>query len=409
MNDHYPDIRPKPLEAPEMKPRRLNWHLTESDSGMSWSVGATEEEPGHYPPEDTSTCDCIIAPGEYVEQHPEVRRSGFVDAAIRQAINDWWRGVDVEELERKYHAWLVEDVYEITREDLERFKEMDAFGEAARLLFETVFEAVDLSSEQPYDVVERWDILQSMVEQSGLSRTQRNAFLVMLQSIREDTRALEPLHREGLSLSMARRTGARGAIHPTEVSSLHLPGALGFIIDPVAYKRVYPEKRAHGFTIRVFQERDLLGKMFVANGTQDVGRTIRHEYAHVLFGNYFRPLMERMNQESGSGFSDPDAQELFLQMKDELTAYSAGDEYALREDVLLRGAGTQFEERLKYIHDNEQRDRFIRGWEKVKEEIQECMRMGIPAVSLFSIFISSDNFDVMQKRLFLLREENLSS
>jgi len=386
--------------------KRMNWHLTSSESGMAWSVGLSEEGPGYYSSEHPSVCDYIIAPGEYVESHPEVRRSGLVDHAIRQAINDWYQGKDVDELEERYHRGLLESVYGITQEDLERYKQLDAAGDVIHSLFDIVMSGIDLQSNEPYDVINKWDVLRSTVhDKTELSETQRASLLGLFEFIRQDTMELERLFHAGFTLAIARRTGAVCGADSEDVKRLHFPGALGFVIDERVYKQLYPKKRAVGFCIRVFHDRDFVGKMFDVNGNSDVERTIRHEYAHVLYGNYFRPYENRMGGVERVGYRCSDIQELFYQMRDELIVYSAGGEYPPCEDALIRGEGMRLQDHLEYVTEKGEVERFVRDWNQVRYEIEACKQRGIPADSLFAIYLSSGSFDEKRKRLFLAQED----
>lgn len=386
----------------EEKRNRANWHLTEV--GCSWSVGLTEMEPGFYPPDHDSTCDCIVAPGEYVEAHPEVRRSGLVDETIRIAIQDWWQEKDLDELEDRYHSWLMDAVYEVSQEDLERYAKLDALGKVAQTIMDIVF---DSEVGRSFDIVSKWEVLVSVIDQSDLTSSQKQSLIKILEAIREDTRLLEPLFERGFTPELARRTGAKGDAKLSEVSRLHLPGALGFILDEPAYKRLYPNKRAQGFMIRVFHDRDLLGKMFIVNGSDQAPVTIRHEYAHVLFAGYLQTQEQAFSKGRVGGFKDPDAQEIYLQMKDELVAYAAGGEYMIREESLLRGGQESLMERLQYVRDEQEAERLRASWQQVKDELMECQQQGIPAKELFTIFLSSDSFEMIRKRLFLARERRV--
>jgi hypothetical protein len=337
------------LSEPADSRRPMNWHLTETSCASS--VGATEMEPGVYPADyEIDFCDVVVAPGDYVDQHPEVRRYGPSDQVISRAIKDWQYSEDLVELEKRVADYLERDVYKISELDKQKIAALDRLGNISFELFSLVYKTIKQSSENKYDVETNWSELIGLIDGAELLPKQKKMFLEIVGALQADTHKLAKMFRTGLNLEVLRQTNTKEQPDSAKVDFVSLPGAVGFVFDETEYQRVYPNKSTSGFYIRAINQQGLLaGKLFVVNGGRDPEKTVRHEYVHFLNAGYIEVQGKKFDL--SGGYKSEDAQGIFAQMRDELSAYAMGNEYTFDEKNLLRGGRMGFQERLAYIND----------------------------------------------------------
>lgn len=94
------------------------------------------------------------------------------------------------------------------------------------------------------------------------------------------------------------------------------------------------------------------------------------------------------------------AYKLFKNVRDELSAYAVSGFFNTKEDNLVRQTET-WQRRLSEVKDQTDRAKLVAQWKKLKLTINRIIQDGIQAEEVLPIFLTSQNFDQMTKRLLL--------
>ncbi len=238
-----------------------------------------------------------------------------------------------------------------------------------------------------------------------------------------------------------------------------LPGAVSLLVrDQELFASMFPEQSKNlGFYYPPHLNKSdnwLNGRVIVVNKSHSGALDIeKHEYLHFLNSIYFMPnelpifsdketnmrfqeladtnlLLELQNEtggvepeklarliarkqavqeklennlnESPEYFSLP-AKSFFRQVRDELSAYTLTETIQTNESTLLRG-GVKWRESIEKISHPLDREKIENGWSRLKPLLEQCEERKIPSRDLLPIFITSQNFEEISKRISLLFE-----
>jgi len=105
-----------------------------------------------------------------------------------------------------------------------------------------------------------------------------------------------------------------------------------------------------------------------------------------------------------------EAQRLFKDVRNELSAYAVSGKFSTREDTFV-SRNTTWSERVGQIDHARDRKKFMEQWEKLKLVISFCTKQEITPEDVLPIFLTSQNFEQMTKRflLFIQEQQNKDS
>lgn len=205
------------------------------------------------------------------------------------------------------------------------------------------------------------------------------------------------------------------------------------------------------------------GRIFVVDTTNsEANSTFRHEYLHLLTDNYIEPyeitpdlpdkavpiqkeidqlqehvteLREEMNYveyddilaiqqkiggiqkritelhrkkmeiiDASESYLRDKTQHLFKDVRDELSAYAMSGQFNTRENTLIP-RNTTWHERVDQIDHESDRKKFVNQWEKLKLIISFCKKKKVSPNDILPIFLTSQNFEQMTKRILLFTQE----
>jgi|GEM_PF-5896168 len=253
-----------------------------------------------------------------------------------------------------------------------------------------------------------------------------------------------------------------------KVSVSVVPSGIGLLVHDRAYfNQKFPDSESVlGFYRRgedYGHSANFPGRIFVIDTTNpEAIATFRHEYLHLLTDNYIEPyeislklpdeavpiqkeinqLQERITelneemdyvdydevlaiqQEIGniqkqiaelqrrtSGIIDEseryltdEAQHLFNNVRDELSAWAVSGKFNTREDTLV-SRNTTWLLRVGQIKHVIDRKKFVDQWEKLKLAISFCAKQKLAPDEVLPIFLTSQTFEQMTKRLLLFTQE----
>ena len=98
------------------------------------------------------------------------------------------------------------------------------------------------------------------------------------------------------------------------------------------------------------------------------------------------------------------ASRLFRDIRDELGAHAISGRFNTREETLINRNTTWYERVNQISHEND-RIKFVEQWKKFKSVISFCEYFGVTPNNALPIFLTSQNFEQMTKRLALLTQE----
>lgn len=243
----------------------------------------------------------------------------------------------------------------------------------------------------------------------------------------------------------------------TSLKLVMLPGAVTLIVeDKELMAKMFPDSTTNkGFYYRPnYNNTDnwLNGRLTVVNATEgEVEETLQHEYLHFLTAMYFEkheltPYTETEIQEKieekmileeaiAMQVTSPDrdskvldslrrrkqsllidlvretdnsdhyhkeaAITFFRKVRNELSAYSLSEEIQDNESKLLPKKDNWLSEIEKIGHLPD-KEKVVDGWRNLRQLLATCKQEGVPPKKLLPIFITSQNFTEMSKRISLL-------
>ncbi len=303
---------------------------------------------------------------------------------------------------------------------------------------------------------------------SKLSTIQKKIFQEMISSLNQDQADLDKKIR-GLSqnqLLEAAEQSLKVSLEPDKVSIATVPGGVAVLVhDRTYFDEKFPgSETSGGFYRRSNQKSNIFdGKIFVVDATHSSKQEIlKHEYLHLITANYIDPheipaplssearqadekleelniqiaeleeefeyadyddianlrkQIEKLKKKSlelqknkseaidkSSYFLTTEANQFFKDVRDELSAYAVSDLFSIKEDALIPRNST-WTTRLEKIQRPKDREKFILGWQKLKLVILTCIKKQVPPKSTLPIFLTSQNFDKMTKRLLLFLQD----
>lgn len=255
-----------------------------------------------------------------------------------------------------------------------------------------------------------------------------------------------------------------GTLDPTKVNISLVPGGIGMLINDRNYfNENFPNsehlagfyRRCEGYN----NTSKFIGRIFVVDATKEtVVNIFRHEYLHLLTYNYIEPyelpqslpidvvpIQKKLDQYNGriaelyeetdyveydevlaiqqeigdirkematlqmkkekiidnsESYLTDEAKDLFKEIRNELSAYAVGGEFKTREDAFFP-QNTTWSEKVSQIKHEKDRIKLMEQWGKLKSVIHSCMESKVSPDDVLHIFLTSQNFEQMAKRLLL--------
>ncbi len=91
-------------------------------------------------------------------------------------------------------------------------------------------------------------------------------------------------------------------------------------------------------------------------------------------------------------------------MRDELSSYTIAGRFNINEDSLV-SQELSWKKKVDQIN-YEPKNKLIKQWEKLKIVISFCLKQNIQSEKVLPIFITSQNFDQITKRLLLFIKDH---
>ncbi|MBI2550934.1 hypothetical protein HYV73_01140 [Candidatus Uhrbacteria bacterium] len=193
-------------------------------------------------------------------------------------------------------------------------------------------------------------------------------------------------------------------IRPKHVFFAQMPGSLLMIVkEGNNFRRIFERfENAPGLHVRKYMKgnrgfpQQLGGRLVILDGGDTfLSQNVKHEYTHVLMENYLMPLEQERRL---PGYSLPEAQAIFLNMRNELSAYAAGEQFCFDTRDLFPD-GKALEEHLKKIPEKMERERFLAEWKALADQMGQLARQGVSPEEALPVFLTAQTIASMNEQL----------